>query len=298
MQNQKTNNAIRNEVNAIGKDKPNDCLIYPTGGRHYKILPIHTINPSWDEIVGRVNQLTEQYHHEVALNIIGKILDIFEENSNIISLKIASLFTQFPETKFKDSILSKAKKLVIRALQLNEKIYGKDSLELLELINLASRFHKVYSEHNIAIQYGNRNLEILQSNFGSDHIRTVRALFDLVKIQKGANHYAGAESDLLKCLPIIINEYGEVSFVTAFLLKEIGFFYYDGGETKKAKSYFARTLKIRKLVGDSGKSFDSEKMAILVNHFESAVINKDNNLTNLVKNDFKIMRQIVKDKKI
>ncbi len=138
-----------------------------------------------------------------------------------------------------------AEALFLEVLEISERVYGKNSLRLLDTLNHLSRLYRSLNQLDQAKKYSERSLEISKSVLGEDHVTTAVAMGDLGSVYRLKGEYFKAfeyykkvaeinEANLEFSHPLVTISLSRV----ADLLKSMG--KYD-----EALSFYDKTLKIR-----------------------------------------------------
>ena len=154
---------------------------------------------------------------------------------------------------------AQCEELLLKALNIREKILGKEHLETATIYNALGIIYGKKGEYDKAELYYNKALKINEDVLGKEHPSTAENYNNLGTIYYTKGEYNKAEQYFMKALKINEEIFGREHPETAGSYNNLGKIYYEKGEYDKAEEYFMKALKINEEV--LGKEYPNTIMS-------------------------------------
>ncbi|MBA2732977.1 MAG: CHAT domain-containing protein, partial [Acidobacteria bacterium] len=140
---------------------------------------------------------------------------------------------------------TEARPLVLRALEIREKVSGPDDLKVAEMLENLSASYVQTGDYASAEPLELRVLKIKEKAFGPEHPQMADALRNLGVFYYDKGDYLKAEELIQKALGIFEKSRQPENLIIASALSYLGNIYYARNDYGKAESYYRRSLAIR-----------------------------------------------------
>lgn len=160
-----------------------------------------------------------------------------------------NLFAEFFQLH-RDGKYLEARPLLIRALEIRERVLGPEHLEVAETLGHLGNNYTLTGDYASAEPIRQRALKIKEKLYGPDHPEVAGMLQYLGNFYNEKGDYLKAEEMFHKALGIFEKTRRTESITVASVLANLGDIYYGRGDYENAENYYQRALAIReKLMG-------------------------------------------------
>jgi CHAT domain-containing protein/Flp pilus assembly protein TadD len=181
-------------------------------------------------------------HYEIRL----AELRVATENDHALQ-QARNLYGEYRQLT-REGKFTEARPLVLRALEIRERVSGPDDLKVAEMLeNLAASYEKT-GDYASAEPLELRLLKIKEKAFGPEHPQMADAFRNLGVFYYGKGDYLKAEELIQKALGIFEKARHPESLIIASALSYLGDIYYYRSDYGKAESYYRRSLTIREKI--------------------------------------------------
>eukprot|EP01114_Cavostelium_apophysatum_P016039 TRINITY_DN4498_c0_g1_i2.p1 TRINITY_DN4498_c0_g1~~TRINITY_DN4498_c0_g1_i2.p1 ORF type:complete len:936 (+),score=227.54 TRINITY_DN4498_c0_g1_i2:85-2892(+) len=171
---------------------------------------------------------------KAAIDLVGKIhIRVAQYRDHL-----AMLYRSQGKKYFK-----KAEKNYLLALEIREKLFGANNINVATYLDIFSGFYLQFGEHQHTQQLLQRSLAIKQQNLDPDHLSIATTLANLAEVYRKEGDFQEAEEKFQMSLTIIEKSFTE-DVVVATVLKKMALLYRQQGKYDKAEPLYLRALKI------------------------------------------------------
>ena len=144
--------------------------------------------------------------------------------------------------------LSKAERMCLSGLELQEKINGEDHQHVAYTLRILSSIYKEQSRYRQAVSVLSRAMAIMQEHHSPGDAALAGFEVDFGGLMEATGDFAQAEAYYSRALPVINESYGPEHLYTAQVLGKIAGLYMAQGRCAQAESLISRTLTIQEKI--------------------------------------------------
>jgi CHAT domain-containing protein len=159
-----------------------------------------------------------------------------------------------------------AEKLWLKALEIDEKLHGKESLKTTRRLNMLGNYYREKGDFARARELLLRALAIREEKLGKEHLDTGSVLYSLASLSATVGEYEKAEEYFLRAIPIL-----EKSWDKFFLHENVGnpltnlaYMYLRMDDTYKAEQCVLRALESDKRDPEASRKLLPYRLGVLV----------------------------------
>ncbi len=145
-----------------------------------------------------------------------------------------------------------SEKLLLKALEIKEKLLGIEHLEIAEIDYQLAEMYKIQCKYKEAEEFYKKSLQIQEKVLGEEHPNTARNYNSLAGVYERQGKYKEAENLCEKALKIREKILGENHLDTATNYNDLAYVYFRQGKYKEAKILYKKALRIsEKILGEN-----------------------------------------------
>ena len=194
----------------------------------------------------RIVQLQRESKWVEALPLAEKLVTITATADGENNAETAEAIHLWAWLVQQNGALDKAEELWLRALAIDERLFGKDTLQTTRRLHLLANLYRDEGEYEKAVPLLQRALAIRERDLGPDHTETANVLFSLGRLLMLSGDFAAAEANLLRSLQICEKAGPYYLENLAGITSSLGWLYLDMADFEKADAMISRSLELRK----------------------------------------------------
>ena len=200
------------------------------------------------ELNRRCIQLHEQSRWTEAMPVAERLANLIVERDGENSTNAAEAIHVWAWLVQENGDHDKAEELWLRALRIDEKLFGKDTLRTSRRMHLLANCYRDQGHHEKAAPLLQQALAIREEQLGPDHPDTAQILDSLGVLDERMGNFAGAEANFLRALPIFEKQGIHAARKVGGILSALGWLYGAMGDYERRAMFIRQSVDFRKKI--------------------------------------------------
>ena len=198
------------------------------------------------ELNARATLLREKSRWLEAMPVAERLANLIVQRDGENSTNAADAIHWWAWLVQENGDYKKAEQLWLRALGIDEHLFGKDSLGTTRRLHLLANCYRDQGHYRKAQPYLQKALAIREKHLGRDHPETAQIVNSLGVLDQKMGDFAGAEANFLRALSVFERPEVHGARNVAGLLSALGWLYVSIGDLQRSRDFVERSLECRK----------------------------------------------------